>query len=161
MALIKCPECGAENVSESAIACPHCGYNLSAHKRKENLTEKSTQLKKSIIIIIAVLLIGVAIISGKDSREKEQYREFSGEYLVRAGLDAPGLPNVIHFDEDGTGHYYVDVHMYIFDYTLTSTTVKIDTHEEFMPIYKAELDVLCTRTADGFLMGEIKVEKRD
>lgn len=32
MALIKCPECGKENVSDSAESCPDCGYNIKAHK---------------------------------------------------------------------------------------------------------------------------------
>ena len=28
MALIKCPECGRENVSSNAAACPGCGFNI-------------------------------------------------------------------------------------------------------------------------------------
>lgn len=31
MALIKCPECGRENVSDSAISCPGCGYAIKKH----------------------------------------------------------------------------------------------------------------------------------
>lgn len=31
MALIKCPECGRENVSDSAEMCPACGYGIKAH----------------------------------------------------------------------------------------------------------------------------------
>ena len=31
MALIKCPECGKENVSDSAETCPECGYSIKAH----------------------------------------------------------------------------------------------------------------------------------
>lgn len=29
MALINCPECGRENVSDRALACPNCGYPIS------------------------------------------------------------------------------------------------------------------------------------
>lgn len=29
MSLIKCPECGRENVSDTAAACPNCGFNIS------------------------------------------------------------------------------------------------------------------------------------
>lgn len=38
MALINCPECGRENVSDSAESCPNCGYGIKAHfeKIKEN-----------------------------------------------------------------------------------------------------------------------------
>ena len=31
MALIKCPECGRENVSDSAESCPDCGYGIKAY----------------------------------------------------------------------------------------------------------------------------------
>ena len=31
MSLINCPECGRENVSESAESCPSCGYGIKAH----------------------------------------------------------------------------------------------------------------------------------
>lgn len=31
MALVKCPECGRENVSDTATSCPDCGYNIKAH----------------------------------------------------------------------------------------------------------------------------------
>ena len=167
MALIKCPECKNENVSDTATKCPHCGYNFSAYRRNQQRIRKRTQLNyflqrrstKVVALICVLILIGVGIFVLK---QKSMYREFSGEYIVRTGYhDDSNLPNVMHFDEDGTGHYYVNMHMYLFDYTLTSTTVEIDTHEAFMPIYKAELDVLCTRTEDGFLIGKIKVEKRD
>lgn len=31
MALINCPECGRENVSDKAEMCPNCGYGIKAH----------------------------------------------------------------------------------------------------------------------------------
>lgn len=31
MALVKCPECGRENVSNTASMCPGCGYDLKSH----------------------------------------------------------------------------------------------------------------------------------
>ena len=34
MALIKCPECGRENVSDSAESCPECGYGIKAYFEK-------------------------------------------------------------------------------------------------------------------------------
>lgn len=50
MALIKCPECGRENVSDSAEMCPACGYGIKAHferlkveeERKKREEEKSS-----------------------------------------------------------------------------------------------------------------------
>lgn len=41
MALIKCPECGRENVSDSAEMCTNCGYGIKTHfqeiERKNNM----------------------------------------------------------------------------------------------------------------------------
>lgn len=34
MALIKCPECGKENVSDKAEMCPQCGFGIKAHFEK-------------------------------------------------------------------------------------------------------------------------------
>ena len=49
MALIKCPECGRENVSDSAEACPDCGYGIKAHFEKiRNEEEKKEQEEQRI-----------------------------------------------------------------------------------------------------------------
>ena len=34
MALVICPECGKDDVSSSAIACPNCGYNVKRYYDK-------------------------------------------------------------------------------------------------------------------------------
>lgn len=44
MSLINCPECGKENVSDSAIACPSCGYSLKAHFEEIKQEELSKHL---------------------------------------------------------------------------------------------------------------------
>lgn len=31
MALVKCPKCGREGVSDKATSCPGCGYNIKKH----------------------------------------------------------------------------------------------------------------------------------
>ena len=53
MALIKCPECGRENVSDTAEACPVCGYGIKTHfdkikqeeerKRQQHYAEMAQQ----------------------------------------------------------------------------------------------------------------------
>lgn len=43
MALIKCPECGREGVSDSAESCPSCGYNIKAHFQKIQMEEVERQ----------------------------------------------------------------------------------------------------------------------
>ena len=39
MALIKCPECGQEKVSDSALACPDCGFSI-----REYMINKSSNI---------------------------------------------------------------------------------------------------------------------
>lgn len=50
MALIKCPECGKENVSDSAISCPECGYAIKAYHeriaRQEQQKQQEIQLEE-------------------------------------------------------------------------------------------------------------------
>lgn len=38
MALVNCPECGREQVSDSAVACPGCGYNIKEHFLRTSVT---------------------------------------------------------------------------------------------------------------------------
>lgn len=48
MALIKCPECGRENVSDTAEACPNCGYGIKAHYDKiKKEKRRREQLKRA------------------------------------------------------------------------------------------------------------------
>lgn len=46
MALIECPECGRENVSDSAEACPDCGYGIKAHFDKIKQEEELRKLEE-------------------------------------------------------------------------------------------------------------------
>lgn len=46
MALITCPECGRENVSDTAIACPGCGYAIREHF--ERIKDEKEQYNKNI-----------------------------------------------------------------------------------------------------------------
>ena len=39
MALVKCPECGKENVSDSADTCPNCGFGIKNYFEKKKQTE--------------------------------------------------------------------------------------------------------------------------
>lgn len=57
MALVKCPECGRERVSDSAEACPDCGYGVKAHfdrirqeeARKEQIRKAEESKKRAEI----------------------------------------------------------------------------------------------------------------
>ena len=52
MALVKCPECGLEGVSDSAKFCPACNYPISEHyetiKRKVQAEERKRELEKKV-----------------------------------------------------------------------------------------------------------------
>lgn len=48
MALVKCPECGKENVSDSAEMCPECGYNVKEHFLKIEQEENEKRIKKEL-----------------------------------------------------------------------------------------------------------------
>lgn len=48
MALVKCPECGKDSVSDSAISCPECGYAIQDHFYKIRLEEQRIATEKAI-----------------------------------------------------------------------------------------------------------------
>ncbi len=48
MALVKCPECGREKVSNSAEACPDCGYGIKAHFKKVRQEEEERRKKEEL-----------------------------------------------------------------------------------------------------------------
>lgn len=50
MALVKCPECGKNRVSDSAEACPECGFGIKSYYDKIRLqTEQQNQNKLQIV----------------------------------------------------------------------------------------------------------------
>lgn len=92
MALINCPECGKENVSDSAESCPNCGYNIKRYYDKEKLQEqlrlkrvaleeqkqnivKNRWFKPVITIIIVIILI-VCVYIFKNVQEKKYDEEY-------------------------------------------------------------------------------------
>lgn len=48
MALVKCPECGRENVSDTAEACPGCGYGVKAHFEKIKLKKERIERERKV-----------------------------------------------------------------------------------------------------------------
>ncbi len=49
MSLINCPECGRENVSSEAVACPDCGYNIKEYctkKRNEEIRKMEAEERR-------------------------------------------------------------------------------------------------------------------
>lgn len=52
MALVKCPECGKENISDAAATCPSCGYGIKEHfelvRQKEAFDEEKRQKQERL-----------------------------------------------------------------------------------------------------------------
>ena len=54
MALISCPECGKQNISDTALACPQCGFAVKKHteirqrERTKGLHFEATKQKAAI-----------------------------------------------------------------------------------------------------------------
>lgn len=105
MALINCPECGKENVSDSAIACPNCGYNIKAHtdnvnaeiakqqkdeanrkaeeereKKIQNFSNRIKSIKKwkIVVALLCVVLVIVGIVFVVKKAEKRTFPSESG-----------------------------------------------------------------------------------
>lgn len=52
MALIKCPECGRENVSDTSLTCPECGYDIKKYVVELEEKKKDQEELKEIISTI-------------------------------------------------------------------------------------------------------------
>lgn len=49
MALVTCPECGKKNVSDTATACPNCGYHIADYFTQLNKAKREDERKKAEI----------------------------------------------------------------------------------------------------------------
>lgn len=102
MALIKCPECGKENVSSMAVACPSCGFGI-----KEFFNEKSEKEEK-------VRQIQVESELAKIRAKLDEFYIREGAYWYRESRDTYTFFNrnsyitddeVIKCNNPGLGHY--------------------------------------------------------
>ena len=59
MALIKCPECGKENVSDKAQTCPECGYRIQQVSPK-------VAISKNVPFVLAIAYTICVVIYATD-----------------------------------------------------------------------------------------------
>lgn len=45
MALVNCPECNKENISDTSISCPNCGFNIKQYYDNKSFQEKQEKYK--------------------------------------------------------------------------------------------------------------------
>ncbi len=76
MALTQCPECGRENVSDSAEKCPDCGFGIKAYFEKldyeRSLLKAEEESNKSRIekldaerqlLLYGIMFLGIALLT--------------------------------------------------------------------------------------------------
>jgi DNA-directed RNA polymerase subunit RPC12/RpoP len=72
MALIKCPECKKE-ISDTTQACPNCGYDLKASKRKLDQAKAAKGCGQGCgigCLVIFVIAVIIALTTGPTRNEK-------------------------------------------------------------------------------------------
>lgn len=64
MALVKCPECGRENVSSTAKSCPGCGYNIKTYyeTEQEKASNTAAPVKIRVKVTIGVMMVCIVIL---------------------------------------------------------------------------------------------------
>ncbi|HEV8243502.1 MAG TPA: zinc ribbon domain-containing protein [Nitrospirales bacterium] len=61
MALIDCAECGKQ-LSDKALACPHCGAPPTVATDSQATTKPSTKTSSTVRLIVAVLILGIVVL---------------------------------------------------------------------------------------------------
>lgn len=125
MALIACPECGKENVSDSAVACPYCGFNLREFYGREAssyaevptasdnpsesvvgsaITRKPPK-KINVLLLLALVLLAalIAPIAVEGAKEAKAMRFYNSHNYEEA---LPLLEELC--SHDGAGRIIVD-----------------------------------------------------
>lgn len=116
MALIKCPECGRENVSDTAKFCPQCGFNISNYYGKESIPMPESKpanvefqkKKTNILRFLAIVFAVTAIISSsmwikghnKVKSINSQYNEDYKNYNMYKALVTSSSNNSLKYYDD-------------------------------------------------------------
>ena len=73
MGLVRCPECGRDNVSDTATACPNCGFNIKDYYNSRDLNQdmKENNVEEQSIECDAAQNIEQFSQSGKQKKSKK------------------------------------------------------------------------------------------
>lgn len=128
MSLVTCPECGRKNVSDSAEACPECGYGIKKHFesvneaeekarkkdfRRQRRTELFTKGKKKFlilaVIIAAVMVLALIVFTVYNNNKKSAVStvSFTAETLEELNENEEYAELYLgeNYDEIGSGKY--------------------------------------------------------
>lgn len=107
MALLKCPECGAE-VSSNAEVCMKCGYPVSEILKEERQKSEAAKKKKvkavcfAVVILVAIICMVGVIVKIRPRRNPFCYKiEYGTDYqIAKEKLEkAYGTDNIITSEE--------------------------------------------------------------
>ena len=114
MALIKCPKCGRENVSNSAERCPSCGYNIKEYYDKSH--EKDNENKRIVLGIGIVILVFAVLFLKKESFTTHDADPFK-KYYSNFGKDISTVNKSKKYIISSTSdHYDIENDLKVYDW---------------------------------------------
>lgn len=128
MALIKCPKCGKENVSDSTEACPECGHRIKKYfdEENKNVDEKNKEDKSVsaannnnsglgygliiFVILLAFLIIGfVSCVNKNDDNKTKRTWELECDWCGKEEeCSLYCVQSLDGFNKDGSIKYKYD-----------------------------------------------------
>ena len=114
MSLIKCPECGKDNVSNSANACPNCGFNIAQYYKKDvsqtplkTTNTISSQKTRKAMWFLVVLFIATTIVSGGIwMKSRTKIKSYNSQ--IEEKQKSLGITKALITNPNGDGYKYYD-----------------------------------------------------
>lgn len=114
MALVKCPECGREKVSDTAKSCPDCGFNVKEYFAKSNrqnsvekISNKTKKNKKKIVLILIICVILAIVGYIIFSIVYEKYHKIDNIALLEKGLSQNEVHEILGVKPNTSEEKYV------------------------------------------------------
>lgn len=103
MALINCPECGRNNVSDSAKRCPGCGYPICGEAKSKTMLKDNPKLVIGGIVAFAIVIFILVVISSEEKTNPidRYYYDYDYSYSSNnnSGRDASSIFKKLDIDD--------------------------------------------------------------